>query len=349
MKPFGGAGESWRITRKIARRRLQYLETPPRYPGCVRIDVQHTRRPLHSRTITSTCSRGRASSIAKTALQSRDTICVTKDGVTPQTQTIDHKQHVERARKFFETGFKFLYSAESLAHHPFNNHSVPEIMVCGASNVGKSSLLNALVGKTDAARVSKRPGKTTLMNAYGVGNSLQAPENKGLARNGLIIMDTPGYGFKSQAAWGSNIVAYLEKRKALRGALLLLSSEKKLMSEDKWMLHQLARSSTQTLVVFTKADKIGLGWESRCHALANDVQEEVKALERYMGASLGVDMLITSANSRQLGNGGGMGGLRLAITALAGIRIGPWQVQLSDENQQYGGDVVSFDDIVWKA
>ncbi|KAL2202517.1 P-loop containing nucleoside triphosphate hydrolase protein, partial [Sarocladium strictum] len=158
---------------------------------------------------------------------------------------------------------EFLYSAAELRQHPVNDHAVPEILVMGASNVGKSSLLNSLFGRRDMARASKEPGKTTLMNAYGVG--------KPAPKHGLILMDTPGYGFGSRNEWGQNIMTYIEKRKALRGALVLISAEKKLNDEDRWLLRQLASASTRITVVLTRADKLGGGLEQSCMNLASQL------------------------------------------------------------------------------
>ncbi|KAK0766463.1 hypothetical protein N5P37_000188 [Trichoderma harzianum] len=270
---------------------------------------------------------------------------------------------IASAASFFQQGFQFLYSAESLRHHPKNEH-IPEVIILGASNVGKSSFLNALVGRPGAARVSARPGKTTLMNAFGLGPLPNIP--KGLVRQGeklprysLVLVDTPGYGFKSQASWGDAVWKYIKARKMLRGAVVLLSSEKKLMEQDKWLLRTLAEANTRTLVVLTKADKGGGSWTQRCGDMATLVREELRKMSQSVGngweegSGWNPDIHITAAgmdNVPKLGSGGGVGGVRTSILEMAGFDfdLKEKEVKKKDETVTYGGPVVSFDDIKWK-
>ncbi|KAL6798166.1 P-loop containing nucleoside triphosphate hydrolase protein [Trichoderma sp. SZMC 28012] len=270
---------------------------------------------------------------------------------------------IASAASFFQQGFQFLYSAQSLRHHPKNEH-IPEIIILGASNVGKSSFLNALVGRPGAARVSARPGKTTLMNAFGLGPLPSIP--KGLVRQGeklprysLVLVDTPGYGFKSQASWGDAVWKYIKARKMLRGAVVLLSSEKRLMEQDKWLLRTLAEANTRTLVVLTKADKGGGSWTQRCGDMATLVREELRKMSRSVGngweegSGWNPDIHITAAgmdNVPKLGSGGGVGGVRTSILEMAGFDfdLKEKEVKKKDETVTYGGPVVSFDDIKWK-
>ncbi|KAK4078292.1 uncharacterized protein Triagg1_3308 [Trichoderma aggressivum f. europaeum] len=267
---------------------------------------------------------------------------------------------IASASSFFQQGFQFLYSAESLRHHPKNDH-IPEVIILGASNVGKSSFLNALAGRPGAARVSARPGKTTLMNAFGLGPLPNIP--KGLVRQGeklprysLVLVDTPGYGFKSQASWGDAVWKYIKARKMLRGAVVLLSSEKRLMEQDKWLLRTLAEANTRTLVVLTKADKGGGSWTRRCDDMATLVREELRKMSRSVGngweegSGWNPDIHITAAgmdNVPKLGSGGGVGGVRTSILEMAGFDfdLKEQQVKKKDETVTYGGPVVSFDDI----
>jgi GTP-binding protein len=270
-------------------------------------------------------------------------------------------QQLSAAEKFFASPCKFLYSAEALRHHAVNNHT-PEIVVLGSSNVGKSTFLNALVGQSKAARVSQKPGRTTLMNAYGVGPLPKIPRElvpKGMPppRHSLVVVDSPGYGFRSQASWGDSIMKYLGARKMLRGAVVLLSSEKKLMAEDKWMLRTLAEANTRTVVVLTKADKARSGWVDRCGSLAQVVRQEVDSLNREFGGrwrrgdGAASQVYITAAGMESPGrlkNGGGMGGVRTAILEMAGFTLLE-TVTKNAETVTYTGPVVSFDDIQWKS
>ncbi|KHN95941.1 GTP-binding domain, HSR1-related protein [Metarhizium album ARSEF 1941] len=272
-----------------------------------------------------------------------------------------YTQQLSAAEKFFSCPCKFLYSAEALRHHPMNSVT-PEIAVLGSSNVGKSTLLNALVGQPRAARVSQKPGRTTLMNAYGVGPPPKTPKvlvPKGMPppRHSLVVVDTPGYGFNSQASWGHAVMNYLQARRMLRGAVVLLSSEKKLLPEDKWILRTLAEANTPTVVVLTKADKAKNGWVERCCVLADAVQQEIDGLNQESGgkwknvegAASHIYITATGMESPgRLKNGGGLGGVRIAILELAGFTLQDTVTKRAD-TAMYTGPVVSFDDIQWKA
>lgn len=269
-------------------------------------------------------------------------------------------QQLSAAEKFFAPVCKFLYSAEALHHHAINTHT-PEIVVLGASNVGKSTFLNALVGQSKAARVSQKPGRTTLMNAYGIGPLPKIPMElvpKGMPppRHSLVVVDTPGYGFRSQASWGDSIMKYLQARRMLRGAVVLISSEKRLLPEDKWMLRTLAEANTRTVVVLTKADKARSAWADKCSLLANTIQQELNDLNEEFGGrwreGIGAaeQIYITAAGMESPGklkNGGGMGGVRTAILETAGFKLEE-TVTKKAETVTYTGPVVSFDDIQWK-
>jgi GTP-binding protein len=291
-----------------------------------------------------------------------ESICFKQGLESPVDVPKEDKPPLAAAGKFFEEGCQILYSAESLYHHAQNDH-IPEIVVLGASNAGKSSFLNALIGGTEIAKVSHKPGKTTTMNAYGVGPRPKIA--KELVRKGdlppkhsLILMDTPGYGFKSQEDWGKTILKYLNVRKMLRGAVILMPADKKLQETDRWMLRTLARSNTRTLVVITKADKPGERWQEACHNLHNQIQDIIGGLSAHSapswreGSSRILDVYATASKiafvSRRLGNGGGIGGVRLAILEMAGFSLGE-KIEKQAETKAYSGKVVSFDDIVWKS
>lgn len=284
------------------------------------------------------------------------------DSLSYKATRAEHQQMVAAGKFFEQQGCKFLYSAEALRHHARNDH-IPEIVVLGASNVGKSSFLNALLGRPGVARVSSRPGMTTLLNAYGVGPLPKIP--RALVRKGdappqhsLVVVDTPGYGYKSRAGWGDAIVKYIGARNMLRGAVVLLSSDKKLMDQDRWIIRSLAESNTRTLLVLTKADKSGSSWETVCSSMAKAVRDDLKKMERAVGgewkegSGWTPEVHITSAGMDKipkLGNGGGMGGVRSAILDMAGFSLEQTdKVSKKDETLTYTGAIVSFDDIKWK-
>ncbi|KAK1246341.1 hypothetical protein MKX08_000143 [Trichoderma sp. CBMAI-0020] len=297
----------------------------------------------------------------KEALFTSTLIRQTASSALTTTTTRPQDAQIAAAASFFRQNFQFLYSAESLRHHPKNEH-IPEILILGASNVGKSSFLNALVGKLDAARVSARPGKTTLMNAFAVGPLPKIPkghvkQGEKLPRYSLVLVDTPGYGFKSQASWGDAVWKYIKARKMLRGAVVLISSEKKLMEQDKWLLRTLAEANTRTLVVLTKADKGGGSWTERCSQMAELLRGELRKISRSAGngwkegSGWNPDIYITAAGMDRmpkLASGGGVGGVRTSILEMAGFDLQDKEVKKKDETITYGGPVVSFDDIKWK-
>ncbi|KAH7192509.1 P-loop containing nucleoside triphosphate hydrolase protein [Fusarium flagelliforme] len=291
-----------------------------------------------------------------------ESICFRQGSETPADVSKEDRPPLAAAGKFFEEDCQLLYSAENLYHHPQNDH-IPEIVVLGASNAGKSSFLNALIGGTEIAKVSHKPGKTTTMNAYGVGPRPKVARE--LVRKGelppkhsLILMDTPGYGFKSQEDWGKTILKYLNVRKMLRGAVILMPADKKLQETDRWMLRTLARSNTRTLVVITKADKPGEKWQDACRNLHNQIQDIINGLSTHSapswreGSGRALNVYATASKiafvSRRLGNGGGIGGVRLAILEMAGFSLGE-KIEKQAETKAYSGKIVSFDDIVWKS
>lgn len=124
---------------------------------------------------------------------------------------------------------------------------LPEVAFIGRSNVGKSSLLNALVGRAGLARVSGTPGKTSLLNIF------RLPE--------LYLVDLPGYGWartdkSTRAGFRRLVDGYLRTRERLAGVVWLLDIRHPPSREDFEMQRLLAESGRPTLVVFTKADKL---------------------------------------------------------------------------------------------
>ena len=153
--------------------------------------------------------------------------------------------------------------------------SLPEIAVVGRSNVGKSSLINALVGQDSLARTSRTPGRTRLVNWFAIDER-------------FYLVDLPGYGYAevSQAmreSWRPLIEGYLSERKSLAGVLLLIDVRRGVQDEELDFAPWLAERAMPVVVALTKADKLP----------KNKRVLEVRRARQALG--LGRDPLLVSA------------------------------------------------------
>src|SRR6267378_2666650 len=126
--------------------------------------------------------------------------------------------------------------------------SLPEVAFAGRSNVGKSSLLNALVRRKSFARVSRTPGRTREINFFRVNNT-------------FVLVDLPGYGYArisktKKSEWRPMIESYLRRTTQLRGIVLLLDIRREPSEDDRAMLDFLAEVEVPTIVALTKTDKL---------------------------------------------------------------------------------------------
>jgi len=158
------------------------------------------------------------------------------------------KERTEAARKLFAGPVEFLKSAPKLEFLP--EQDVPEIAFAGRSNVGKSSLLNALTNRNALARTSNTPGRTQELNFFNLGSPLR-----------LRLVDMPGYGFAEAprelvGRWKRLVTNYLRGRAALKRALVLVDSRHGLKQVDREMMGMLDEAAVSYNLVLTKADKV---------------------------------------------------------------------------------------------
>jgi GTP-binding protein len=127
-------------------------------------------------------------------------------------------------------------------------NTLPEVALAGRSNVGKSSLINRLLGRRAVARVSRTPGRTREINFFRINDQ-------------FVLADLPGYGYariskERRAVWGPLIEGYLRDSRALRGVVLLMDIRRDPSDDDRAMLDFLGSLDVPGVVVLTKADKL---------------------------------------------------------------------------------------------
>jgi GTP-binding protein len=164
------------------------------------------------------------------------------------TKVMETEDLAERARKLFAGPVEFLKSAPGLQFLP--DPDVPEVAFAGRSNVGKSSLLNAITNRKGLARTSNTPGRTQELNFFEVGNPLQ-----------IRLVDMPGYGFAEAPKdlvkrWKRLVNDYLRGRPVLKRALVLIDSRHGLKDVDREMMHMLDDAAVSYHLVLTKGDKV---------------------------------------------------------------------------------------------
>jgi len=209
--------------------------------------------------------------------------------------TDDEAALLEAGRVLFAAECRFVYAAQRLDQLP--PAAGPEVAFAGRSNVGKSSLLNALTGRRALARVSGEPGRTRQLNFFDLGGR-------------LTLVDMPGYGYARAGKavkhdWQGLMFDYLRGRATLRRVLLLLDARIEVKQADQAVMELLDRAAVTFQLVLTKADGVKPG------ALARKL-DEARALARAHPAAH-PEAVVTSSETAE-----GIAELRAAIAELTG-------------------------------
>jgi GTP-binding protein len=206
----------------------------------------------------------------------------------------DRAGALEAGRKLFAAECRFVAGVPEIAALP--PMGLPEVAFAGRSNVGKSSLINALTGRTALARTSDTPGRTQQLNFFDLAGR-------------LMLVDLPGHGYAAAAKheiarWTAVIDAYLKGRATLARVCLLVDARHGLKDVDRALMKRLDKSAVTYQAVLTKVDKLSAA------ALAAQRDALDAALRRHPAAH--PELIATSAVS-----GVGIPELRAALAALA--------------------------------
>jgi GTP-binding protein len=207
----------------------------------------------------------------------------------------DAAADLEAGRLLFAAECRFVHAAQLVAQLP--PPEGPEVAFAGRSNVGKSSLVNALTGRHALARISNQPGRTRQLNFFDLGGR-------------LTLVDMPGYGYAQaskeiKADWQGLMFDYLRGRPTLRRVVLLLDARIEVKASDVAVMELLDRAAVTFQLVLTKADGVRPG------PLAGKREEVAGVARRHPAAH--PEVLVTSSET-----GAGVDALRAALAQLAG-------------------------------
>lgn len=157
----------------------------------------------------------------------------------------------------------------------------PEVAFAGKSNVGKSSLINALMNRKSYARISATPGKTQTINFYNINDE-------------LYLVDLPGYGYakvseKEKERWGRMIEKYLHSSKQLGAVFLLIDIRHDPSANDRMMYRWIVEQGYEPIIIATKLDKIK----------RSQIQKHVKMLKDVLGLVPGTSVIPFSSVTKQ--------------------------------------------------
>ena len=157
----------------------------------------------------------------------------------------------------------------------------PEVAFAGKSNVGKSSLINALMNRKALARISAQPGKTQTINYYNINDA-------------IYFVDLPGYGYAKanehvKAQWGKMIEDYLHQSKQLKAVFLLIDIRHEPSNNDVIMYDWICNNGYHPIIIATKLDKIN----------RSQIQKQVKLIRTTLGADKETIIIPFSATTKQ--------------------------------------------------
>ncbi|KAK4444697.1 hypothetical protein QBC34DRAFT_359778 [Podospora aff. communis PSN243] len=291
----------------------------------------------------------------------------------------------------------FLHSSPDFKRLPSNTYT-PEVLLLGSSNVGKSTLLNALGGtlpheagrshglqarRGNLALTSHRAGCTKTLNMFGFGEAptevvqaaleVRAEENKkagSLSRkerrehakrpreklpwNALVLVDTPGYGFQSLEEWGVEVWKYLNGRKMLKGAVVLIDAVAGVKKNDWAVMRMLKNANIKTMVVVTKADKVQYAVDG-VHNVLTEIWKTLREAKELgtpwqEGHGWERETWVTGAGDPRKNGGMGVDGVRFGICKLAGLvaderKLAPIVLKQAQEAEPV--EIVPFEQITW--
>jgi GTP-binding protein len=216
------------------------------------------------------------------------------EGLSPEDAAAEQAAAIEAGRLLFAAECTFFFGAQKLEQLP--PLAGTEIAFAGRSNVGKSSLLNALTGRNSLARVSQEPGRTRQLNFFNLGDR-------------LTLVDMPGYGYARaskdiKADWQGMMFNYLRGRPTLRRVMLLIDARIELKQADTDVMELLDRAAVTFQLVLTKTDAV------KPAALERKIAEAEQLARSHAAAYPGI--LPTSSET-----GAGIAMLRAELAALA--------------------------------